>query len=305
MNENSYTTEEVANILKVSKLTIYDLIKKGQLPAYKVGKQMRVDSDELYAYKQRNKMSSNTEVTNMSPLQKPNADSIIISGQDICLDLVGSHLESVTKVKTLRSYKGSLNSLISMYQGQCDIVSVHLFDGETNQYNLPYVKRILTGRSFMLVNLIYRQAGFYVQKNNPKQIQSWNDLFEKNIKMVNRETGAGARVLLDEQLKIHGISPKNLQGYKNEESNHLSVANVVKQGKADVGVGIKRAAEILDVDFVPLINESYDLVILKTDENQLWLNKVLSILRSSEFKQELKAIGGYNTIDTGKIMYEQ
>ncbi|GAF65586.1 molybdate ABC transporter molybdate-binding protein [Bacillus sp. TS-2] len=305
MNENSYTTEEVANILKVSKLTIYDLIKKGQLPAYKVGKQMRVDSDELYAYKQRNKMSSNTEVPNMSPLQKPNSDSIVISGQDICLDLVGSHLETVTKVKALRSYKGSLNSLISMYQGQCDIVSVHLFDGETNQYNLPYVKRILTGRSFMVVNLIYRQAGFYVQKNNPKQIQSWNNLCEKNIKMVNREIGAGARVLLDEQLKIHGISPKNLQGYQNEETNHLSVANVVKQGKADVGVGIKRAAEIIDVDFVPLINERYDLVILKTEENQLWLNKVLSILRSSEFKQELKAIGGYNTIDTGKIMYEQ
>ncbi|TSB45967.1 substrate-binding domain-containing protein [Alkalicoccobacillus porphyridii] len=305
MNEHSYTTEEIATMLKVSKLTVYDLIKKGELPAYRVGKQMRVDSEGLNMYKQRNRMSYEVDKRDMASSPASNPSSIIISGQDMCLDLLGSQLEATSGIKTLRSNQGSLNSLISMYQGRGDIVSVHLFDGQTGQYNLPYIKRILTGRSYIVVNLICRQAGFYVQKHNPKQLYSWKDLHKKNIKLVNREIGAGARILLDEQLDLHNISRESLIGYQHEETSHLSVASVVKQGKADVGVGIEKAAGILDVDFVPLIEERYDLVILKTTENQSWIHHALSLLRSPEFKQELEALGGYSTNYTGQIMYEQ
>lgn len=305
MNENSYTTEEIATMLKVSKLTVYDLIKKGELPAYRVGKQMRIDEEGLHAYKQKNKMCKYEEQKGFPSAPAEKSDAIIISGQDMCLDLVGTHLEAQAGIKTLRSYQGSLNSLISMYQGHGDIVSVHLFDGETGQYNLPYINRILNGRSYIVINLICRQAGLYVQKQNPKKLYSWKDLHKKNITLVNREIGAGARVLLDEQLKLHSISPRSLQGYQHEETSHLSVASAVKQGKADVAVGIEKAAKIVDVDFVPLIEERYDVVMLNTSENQAWINKVLSILRSPEFKQELEALGGYNTTFTGKIMYEQ
>ena len=304
MNEGSYTTDEIAKLLKVSKLTVYDLIKKGTLPAYRVGKQMRIDARDLNTYKNQNKMISSSPST-VPESSASSKSSIVISGQDMSLDLLGTHLERSTDVQALRSYQGSLNSLISMYQGKGDIVSVHLFDGETGAYNLPFVNRILTGRSYLVVNLLVRKAGFYVQTNNPMQLTKWSDLQKKDLILANREKGSGARVLLDEQLKIHGINPGTLLGYQHEETSHLNVASTVKQGKADVGVGIEKAAKIVDTDFIPLIEEQYDLVLLKTRTNQAFIDQTLTILNSPEFKQEIKALGGYNTAQCGKILYEQ
>ena len=304
MNEGSYTTDEIAKLLKVSKLTVYDLIKKGTLPAYRVGKQMRIDARDLNTYKNQNKMISSSPST-VPESSASSKSSIVISGQDMSLDLLGTHLERSTDVQALRSYQGSLNSLISMYQGKGDIVSVHLFDGETRAYNLPFVNRILTGRSYLVVNLLVRKAGFYVQTNNPMQLTKWSDLQKKDLILANREKGSGARVLLDEQLKIHGINPGTILGYQHEETSHLNVASTVKQGKADVGVGIEKAAKIVDTDFIPLIEEQYDLVLLKTKTNQAFIDQTLTILNSPEFKQEIKALGGYNTAQCGKILYEQ
>lgn len=304
MNEGSYTTDEIAKLLKVSKLTVYDLIKKGTLPAYRVGKQMRIDARDLNTYKNQNKMISSAPST-VHESSASSKSSIVISGQDMSLDLLGTHLEQIADVQALRSYQGSLNSLISMYQGKGDIVSVHLFDGETGAYNLPFVNRILTGRSYLVVNLLVRKAGFYVQTNNPMQLTKWSDLQKKDLILANREKGSGARVLLDEQLKIHGINPGTILGYQHEETSHLNVASTVKQGKADVGVGIEKAAKIVDTDFIPLIEEQYDLVLLKTKTNQAFIDQTLTILNSPEFKQEIKALGGYNTAQCGKILYEQ
>jgi putative molybdopterin biosynthesis protein len=170
------------------------------------------------------------------PIAQPTNDSdfptrsIIISGQDISLDILANYLEKQTKgVRPLRSYVGSLNSLISMYRGEVDIVSTHLFDGNTGEYNTPYVQRILTGYPYMIINLVSRWAGFYVQKGNPKNIRTWNDLANPNIQMVNREKGSGARVLVDEQLRIHGISSTGVSGYEVEESNHLAVAGTISR----------------------------------------------------------------------------
>ena len=110
-----------------------------------------------------------------------------------------------------------------MYNGECDVVSVHLYDGETEQYNLPYVKRILVSQPFIIINLICRNAGIYVQQGNPHNIKDWSDLANPKISIVNREKGSGARVLLDEQLRINGISPDLIKGYKNELTSHFSM----------------------------------------------------------------------------------
>ena len=100
-----------------------------------------------------------------------------------------------------------------MYKGEADIVSTHLFDGDTGAYNIPYVKKILAGRQYIVVNLLSRPAGLFVQKNNPKNIRTWTDFNKPNVKMVNREIGSGARVLLDEKLRLEGIIPRNIDGY--------------------------------------------------------------------------------------------
>ncbi|WP_054703869.1 helix-turn-helix transcriptional regulator [Bacillus sp. JCM 19041] len=303
MHEGSYTTEEIAQMLKVSKLTVYDLIKKGKLPAYRVGKQMRVDAPDLEAYKHKNKMPSEVPVFT-EPSPTPHR-SVVISGQDISLDILGRHLDQNQNWRPLRSYHGSLNSLISMYQNEGDIVSVHLYDGETGEYNLPYINRILTGRSYLVVNLLSRQAGFYVQENNPKKLYDWSDLGKEGLTIVNREIGSGARVLLDEKLKANNIEYRTLQGYEHAETSHLSVASAVKQKRADVGIGIEKAAKTVGTEFVPLIEERYDLVLLKKAENTALIEQTLSILKSDSFKEEIAALGGYSVAQTGEVLFER
>jgi putative molybdopterin biosynthesis protein len=316
MNDDiSYTTEEIAKMLRISKLTVYDLIKKGELPAYRVGRQMRVDASDLEAYKARAKgvsgmaaavPSASAPVTPMQRSAWPqHVRQVIISGQDVSLDMLANHLERRGKtMRPLRAYAGSINSLLAMYAGEADVVSTHLFDGDTGEYNTPYVRRILCGYRYVIVNLLSRWAGFYVRAGNPKQIVDWTDFGKPGVRMVNREKGSGARTLIEEQLRLHGIAGRDVAGYDREEANHLAVAAAVARGEADVGVGIEKAARIVGVEFLPVIRERYDLVILKNAENEELIQIVRDILRSASFRDELAAIGGYDLTYTGEIMYE-
>ncbi|MCM2996641.1 helix-turn-helix transcriptional regulator [Paenibacillus cellulositrophicus] len=311
----SYTTEEIAKLLKISKLTVYDLIKKGELPSYRVGKQMRVDAADLEAYKQRAKglqaaehRPAPAEPVSFQPaaVGAGGTRSVVITGQDISLDILVKHMEKQTPgIRPLRAYVGSLDSLIAMYRGESDIVSTHLLDGDTGEYNLPYIKRILVGFPYLVVNLLSRKAGLYVQKGNPLGLKDWADLSRPGLQLVNREKGSGARVLLDEQLRLHGIRRDQLQGYGEEQTNHIAVAGTVAAGEADVGVGIEKAAAIVGgVDFIPLIEERYDLVVLKSAENMPWIESLMGILRSEEFRRELQSIAGYDLSRTGEILLE-
>ena len=233
-----------------------------------------------------------------------NKKQVVISGQDIVLDMLSKYIEKHTSLTPLRSYNGSLNSLVSMYNGECDVVSVHLYDGDTGEYNLPYVKRVLVSHPFILINLVCRTAGIYVKQGNPLNIIGWRDLAQSKVTIVNREKGSGARVLLDEQLRINGISTDSLKGYEKELTSHLSVASAVASGQADAGVGIENVAKMVNVDFIPLIKEQYDLVILKTKENQELHKVIMESVSSSEFLSQLEQLNGYDLSFTGKVIYE-
>ncbi|HJF31637.1 MAG TPA: helix-turn-helix transcriptional regulator [Sporosarcina psychrophila] len=309
----SYTTEEIAQILKVSKLTVYDLIKKEELPSYRVGRQIRVDAHDLSAYKERAKSGRNIKRVDTHRPENPSFESksstttrqIIISGQDLSLDILANYIEKNSNgYRPLRSYTGSLNSLVSMYQEEADVVSTHLFDGDTGEYNVPYIRKILVGQPYLIVNFLSRWEGFYVRKGNPKNIQSWTDLTKPGITMINREKGSGVRVLIDEKFRVEGISPYRVNGYESEELNHIGVASKVAGGDADVGIGIEKAARLVDVDFIPLIEERYDLVILKTEQNEGLIDLLTRILQSDSFQKEIKSIGGYDLSQTGNVIYE-
>ncbi|MBY9081287.1 helix-turn-helix transcriptional regulator [Paenibacillus sp. HN-1] len=319
MSDNtSYTTEEVAQLLKISKLKVYDLIKKGELSSYRVGKQMRVDSSDIELYKQQSRENSGrqaytppTLVPAYTPVPAPaplrsTARDIVITGQDISLDILAQHLEKhSSSLRPLRSYAGSLDSLISMYRGESDIVSTHLLDGDTGEYNIPYIRKLLVGSSYMVVRLLGREAGLYVRRGNPKRLSSWKDLDQPDLRLVNRERGSGARVLLDEQLRLNGIKASRIEGYANEEISHLTVAGKVARGEADVGIGNEKSARMVDgVDFIPLIHEKYDLVMLKRPENQEWISALLEICRSKALHDELGSLYGYDLTETGTIIYE-
>ncbi|MFC9711821.1 substrate-binding domain-containing protein [Paenibacillus sp. NPDC056933] len=345
--EQSYTTEEISKLLKISKLTVYDLIKKGDLVAYRVGKQMRVDATDLEAYKQRSKQlqspthraavdsvppsesypgtgsdPTNHAAASASPLPRGtftasssmtsntsgahSARHLVITGQDVSLDILMRYMEKQTRdIRPLRSFMGSLDGLISMYRGESDLVSTHLLDGDTGEYNLPYIRKILIGWSYVVVNLLTRPAGLYVQRGNPRGLQNWTDLMQPELRLANREKGSGARVLLDEQLRLHGIPASHLIGYDVEETSHMGVAAKVSSGEADVGIGSEKAARLVgQVDFIPLVQERYDLVMLKKKGNEAWTESVLRILQSPEFRHELQSFEGYDVSRTGEILYE-
>ncbi|CAI6083090.1 hypothetical protein PAECIP112173_03786 [Paenibacillus sp. JJ-100] len=347
--EQSYTTEDIARLLKISKLTVYDLIKKGDLVAYRVGKQMRIDAADLEAYKRRSKQlqspshvqhfpssgatpeqpstelvqklnqaggsftgTSHRELQTMTSQNMGVSSSqaavrhLVITGQDVSLDILMRHMEKKSRdIRPLRSFMGSLDGLISMYRGESDLVSTHLLDGDTGEYNLPYIRKILTGWSYVVVNLLSRPAGLYVPRGNPRQLNDWTDLSQPELRLVNREKGSGARVLLDEQLRLHSISAAGVLGYDTEETSHMGVAAKVSSGEADVGVGIEKAARLVgQVDFIPLVQERYDLVMLRKQGNEAWIDSVLHILQSAEFRQELRAFEGYDVSRTGEVLYE-
>ena len=210
--KSSLTPLEVAELLKITKNTVYELIKRGELPSYKIGKKIRIDMHDVEDYinnQKSNLKSSINRNTNTTPpnnkventiytlsnnisLNNQSNSEIIISGQDILLDILARYIEEILPDYTvLRSYKGSYNGLYDLYNNKVSIASCHLWDGDRDEYNTDYVKRLVPGTPCVLINLAYRLQGFYVEKGNPLNIKSFEDLTNKNI------TGKEAENLLD------------------------------------------------------------------------------------------------------------
>lgn len=307
----SYTPEEVAKLLKISRFTVYEMIKRGDLTAYRIGRKMRIEAPDLDVYIKKSKgvhlnISPMTEDKPGPLASLPVQDGIILCGQDVILDILSRHLEKeLPHVRFLRNHIGSIDGLMALYRGTANAVTAHLWDSDTDTYNLPYVRRFLPGHSSLLINLAYRMEGFYVQKDNPKNICCWQDLTRPDVRFVNRERGAGARVLLDEKLRVMNIDYRSINGYSNEEMSHLAVASAVARDAADVGLGIEKAAQqVAGVDFIPLQKERYDLIIRRDDANKLPFQTLLSILRSQAFRNEVQGVGGYDLTHTGQILAE-
>lgn len=308
-NDVSYTPEEVAKILKISRFTVYDLIKRGDLIAYRIGRKVRVEPTDLEAYKQRAKginPAIEPPVYRLAENIVPVDEGLIICGQDIILDILTRHLEKkMPHVRFLRQYIGSIDGLLSLYRGTANAVTAHLWDGDTDEYNLPYVRRLLPGHKTLIVNLVYRTEGFYVAKGNPNAIKDWYDLTQTNIRFVNRERGSGARVLLDEKLRKLEIAHESINGYEQEEMSHLAVASCVARGDADVGLGIEKAStQVKKIDFIPLKKERYDIVIRKDDFNKPHFVSLMAVLRSSSYRNEVEGMGGYDVSQMGEIIAE-
>lgn len=312
-NDISYTPDEVAKILKISKFTVYEMIKRGELCAYHIGRKVRVESADLESYIQKAKgVNSALSLVASPALSVPinhafqQDQGLVICGQDIVLDILTRHLErQFPHIRFLRHYIGSLDGLTALYRGVANVVTTHLWDSDTNEYNLPYVRRLLPGHQACVINLVYRTEGFYVAKGNPKKILAWGDLSHSDVRFVNRERGSGARVLLDEQLRVAGIRHLDVQGYADEEMSHVAVASRVARGEADVGLGIEKAAmQVSNIDFIPLQKERYDLVVRKEDLAKPHFQALWSILKSVAFRNEVSGLGGYDISHMGEVMGE-
>lgn len=313
------TAQEVADLLKISKNTVYELIKRGELGAYKIGNKMRVEMSQVDAYKNKTKKRPTSEnlikeaglEVHLSkqevPIiwekpQKPN--EIVICGQDHTLDILSNYLQRHPQgTKTLRSYVGSYNGLYMLYQDMVQVATTHLWDGKTGEYNLPYIEKMLPGIPVTVIHIADRMMGYYVANGNPKKITSWEDLKRTDVTISNREKGSGTRILLDERLKIMKIPSSHLKGYDREYSSHLAMASAVSRGSADFALGIEKyGMTVKSIDFVPLQKERYDLVI-KTENLRIpAYQAILEIIQSEEFRLELEGLGGYDLEGIGETV---
>ena len=321
MDHDLLSAQEVADILRIARNTVYELIKRGELASSKVGKQVRVSRTEVQSYLSKSK---NTEATNLNttqpsrlPLESNNplqpslsademvkGNELIICGKDVSLDILVDHLNTLSnQIQIYRSYLGSYNALFALYQGRINVATSHLWDGDTDKYNISYIKKMLPGIPALIIRIGQRKVGFYVQKNNPMHLTSWEDLKRKDISIINREKGSGIRVLLDERLRLMGLSGESIQGYEREIISHLAVASLVSRGAADMGLGSEKGCQnISGVQFVPLQTECYDLIIRQTDAEKPQFRAMLEILASDAFKLDIRNIAGFDTTQTGLII---
>jgi putative molybdopterin biosynthesis protein len=322
MESSLLTAEDVARQLRIKKYTVYELIKRGELPSSRVGKQVRVSQGDIDRYLQAGRtgpfpdkgegrrdgegeygvegMAGLSELAAFRTMAEPAGAPVILCGQDACLDLFVSRFSALGLGPALRSYTGCYNGLIALYNGKITMAASHLWDCETDSYNYPFIRRLLPGLPVGVFRLAGRMQGFYVKQGNPLKIRDWQDLARPGISMINRERGCGTRILLDQKLRLLGIDGRNIRGYTRESTSHIACAGIVSRGGADLGCGCERGAEhIAGADFIPLQLEWYDLVFRLQDRDTPVVKALISYIVNGEFKQDLALMGGYDLSQTG------
>jgi putative molybdopterin biosynthesis protein len=228
---------------------------------------------------------------------------IVVAGCDPAMFLAAQHLSRRDKETLMPCLMGSSAALGALRRGEAHVAGVHLLDEQLRAWNLPRLQRKLDGMDCLAVTFAHWEAGLIVAKGNPKKLRCIADLGRPGIALVNRENGSGARQLLDRQLRLEGIQTNKVDGYKNEVFSHLDVASRIKANLADVGIGIRAAAAIFGIDFVPLQRERYDLIIPRVHYDTLpGVRAMLDTVVSGSFRAELEALGGYDTAESGQIV---
>ncbi len=244
-------------------------------------------------------------------LYRPAADLertiFAIGSHDMTLDLVAQHLASGSEESMRRLVSanvGSQGGLVALRRGEAHLAGSHLLDPASGEYNLAALRQYLPGMEVRLVTWVEREQGLMFRKGNPKQIRGLEDLARKEVGFINRQRGAGTRVLLDYHLQQSGIPTRAVRGYEQEEYTHLGVAAAIASGRADCGLGIAAAAQALGLDFLPLYHERYDLVVPRAFAESELLRPLFELMQDDEFRRAVEALPGYRVSEMGKVVFE-
>ena len=222
---------------------------------------------------------------------------------DLAVELLANHLNSLyPDIHFRTSFVGSLAGLMALEYRDADITGAHLFDAESREFNMPFIKRLLPHEAVVVINFVERIQGLMLAPGNPKKISDISDLKRRDVTFVNRQKGSGTRNLLDAQLLKHGIKPAEVRGYEQEKNTHMAVATLVAQGQVDVGMGAQSAASVTGLDFIPLFKERYDLIVLEELFLQPRIQKILEVVRNEDFQSMLHSLPGYDLTKTGNII---
>ncbi len=225
-----------------------------------------------------------------------------VGSHDPAVSLITSKFAEFAPDYTLQlSFTGSLGGLIALAEGEADIAGIHLWDEETDTYNVPFVRRLLPGRRVALLTLAHRHLGLAISPAVEANITGLVDLPDSGIRFINRQRGAGTRVWLDAQLRRLGISADSIAGYDEQAQTHSEVVRKIAENQADVGVAIESAALTYGLKFVSLTTERYDLAVPVEFWSRPPLEALAQWLTTAQAKQNILALGGYDVAETGQV----
>jgi len=247
--------------------------------------------------------------TALETAENPAHTIVAVGSHDLSLDLLADALHRVHPgVNLVSAHVGSMNGLLALRRGQAHLAGVHLFDPESGEFNTAHIRRLLVphGCRVVLVEFVKRTQGLFVARDNPKGIQGLADLLRPDVVMVNRQPGAGTRLLLDAELERLGLDASQIRGYERWETSHLQVAGAVERGEADCGLGIQAAADSFHLGFLPLFQERYDLVFARDAYENPQLRPLLEMLRQppQALLEGIQNLGGYEIGQMGRVLAE-
>ena len=228
---------------------------------------------------------------------------LCIGSHDLTLDLLAQFLAEHDR-RLASANVGSQGGLIALRRAEAHLAGSHLLDPRTGKYNISYIRQYMPTIPVKVVALVGRQQGLLVRRGNPKGVKTLEDLSRPGLQFVNRQRGAGTRVLLDSHLALLGIAHESIVGYSQEEYTHLGVAAAIASGRADCGLGIAAAAHALDLDFIPLFQERYDLVIPKEHADSHLLAPLFGLLTDRGFREAVSQLTGYDVSVMGTVILE-
>jgi putative molybdopterin biosynthesis protein len=304
MSEEMMNTKEVAHYLGVHEKHVYALIKSKRIPSTRVTGKWLFPKPLIDEWIELNAKKGLGQAKEKS---RRIEGALLASGSnDPILDILHAHMrKAYPELYIFSSNTGSSDGLKALNMGYTDIAWSHLFDPKTGEYNIPFLPTYLPNIKPVVVNLFYRELGFVVALKNPFGIQGFEDLTQKGIRFINRQRGAGTRVLLDHNLKTLRISPSKIQGYENEVYTHLEVGLSIFSKEADVGIATIAISKLLGLHFIPITRESFDMILDKETYFEKGIQAFIEILNSETFHSRISRLGSYDFKNSGKILYSK
>jgi putative molybdopterin biosynthesis protein len=302
MSEELMNTKEVAGYLGVHEKQVYALIKENRIPSTRItGKWVFpkklidewIEADVQKGLGQARQKGKRVE------------GALLAAGSnDPVLDILQTHLRRrYPEFYIFSSNIGSTEGLKALGKGYTDVAWSHLLDPETGEYNIPFLPSYLPSIKAVVVNLFCREVGFIVPPHNPLAIKDFTDLTREEVRFINRQDGAGTRVLLDYHLKKCGISPANIRGYEKEVFTHFETGLSILSGEADTGIATGAVSKLLGLGFIPITQESFDMILDKSVFFEKGIQALFEILNSEGFRGMVGGLGSYDFKKSGNILY--
>ena len=296
------STKEVADYLGIHEKQVYALIKQKKIPCTRVTGKWLFPRDIIDEWI---RTSAQKDIHVMKTRARGHRGALLASGSnDPVLNILFTYMKNIyPDFHIYTSATGSTEGLHLLMQKETDIAWCHLFDPQSGGYNIPQVAEMFRDMDVAVVHLFYRELGFVVSPKSEKNVNTFEDLTVPGVRFINRQKGSGTRLLLDYNLGKAGIDPANIQGYGDEVYTHMEVGLSLLSGEYDVGIASVAISRLLGLKFAPLVRESFDMVLLQKTFFDKWVQALIEVLGTEQFRKNVGPLGSYDFTEAGKIIY--